>query len=297
DIINQTILAAGSDYANVLITGESGTGKELLAKLLHYCSQRKDKQFLAINSSIFTNSLAQSSIFGHTKGAFTGAVSNQAGYLELAHKGTLFLDEIGDMPLDIQTAFLRVIEEKKIMPLGSNHYKNVDFRMVSATHQDIKSMTDKKTFRLDLYNRINTIQIHIPPLRERKEDIPLIINYLLTNLCTKLDKEVPEITSQVINYLCEYDYPGNIRELNSIMQRLVLFNKKNKISIEDLYEILPKKEVPDPIQTFSNMNLSDMERILINQAMIKCNNVQIEACKLLGISSYSLNRKLKKFKC
>jgi len=297
DIINQTILAAGSDYANVLITGESGTGKELLAKLLHYCSQRKDKQFLAINSSIFTNSLAQSSIFGHTKGAFTGAVSNQAGYLELAHKGTLFLDEIGDMPLDIQTAFLRVIEEKKIMPLGSNHYKNVDFRMVSATHQDIKSMTDKKTFRLDLYNRINTIQIHIPPLRERKEDIPLIINYLLTNLCTKLDKEVPEITSQVINYLCEYDYPGNIRELNSIMQRLVLFNKKNKISIEDLYEILPKKEVPDPIQTLSNMNLSDMERILINQAMIKCNNVQIEACKLLGISSYSLNRKLKKFKC
>jgi transcriptional regulator with PAS, ATPase and Fis domain len=297
EVINQTILAAGSDYANVLITGESGTGKELLARLLHYCSRRKDKQFLAINSSIFTSSLAQSSIFGHVKGAFTGAISNQSGYLELAHKGTLFLDEIGDMPLDIQTAFLRVIEEKKILALGSNHYKNVDFRLVSATHQDIKSMTEIKTFRLDLYNRINTIQIHIPPLRERKEDIPLLINYLLTNLCTKSDKEVPEITTQVINYLCDYDYPGNIRELNNILQRLVLFNKKNKITIDDLYEIIPRKEVLESNQTFLNYNLADTERSLINQAMIKCNHVQIEACKLLGISSYSLNRKLKKFKC
>jgi transcriptional regulator with PAS, ATPase and Fis domain len=296
NVINQTILAAGSDYANVLITGESGTGKELLARLLHFCSQRKKEQFIAINSALFTSSLAQSSIFGHTKGAFTGAVSNQAGYLELAHKGTLFLDEIGDMPLDIQTAFLRVIEDKKILPLGSNQYKKVSFRLVSATHQDIKSMTEDKTFRLDLYNRINTIQIHIPPLRERKEDIPLIINYILNDLCTKLNKNIPELSTPAINYLCDYDYPGNIRELNNLMQRIILFNKKNKISLEDIYDVIPQKETSNSNQAPSNLNLADMEKFLIHQAMEKCNNVQIEACKLLGISSYSLNRKLKKNK-
>ncbi|MDD4157171.1 MAG: sigma 54-interacting transcriptional regulator [Candidatus Cloacimonetes bacterium] len=294
NVINQTILAAGCDYANVLITGESGTGKELLARLLHYCSQRKDERFIPINSALFTSNLAQSSIFGHIKGAFTGAVSDNAGYLELANKGTLFLDEIGDMPLDIQAAFLRVIEEKKILPLGSNQYKKVNFRLVSATHQDMKSMIEDKTFRLDLYNRINTIQIHIPPLRERKEDIPLIINYLLNDICTKMNKVVPELSNQAINYLCDYDYPGNIRELNNLMQRLVLFNVKQKISLADIYDVIPLKDTISSNQTNINMNLAEMERFLINQAMIKCNNVQIEACKLLGISSYSLNRKLKK---
>ncbi len=294
--INQTILAANSDYANVLITGESGTGKELLARLLHFCSQRKNEQFIAINSALFSNSLAQSSIFGHTKGAFTGAVSNQAGFLELANKGTLFLDEIGDMPMDIQTAFLRVIEEKKIMSLGSDKYKNVDFRLVSATHQDIESMTENMTFRRDLFNRINTVQIHLPPLRERKEDIPLIINYLLIELCTKLNKKVPELSSQAINYLCDYDYLGNIRELNNMMQRLLLFNNKLKISLEDIYEVIPQKVSPDSNQILSNMNLAEMEKSLISQAMIKCNNVQVDASKLLGISSYTLNRKLKKLR-
>ncbi|MDD3051932.1 MAG: sigma 54-interacting transcriptional regulator [Candidatus Cloacimonetes bacterium] len=295
-VIKEAFLAASIDNVNIHLNGESGTGKELIARLIHFSSKRKNNKFVAVNSAYLNSGLVQSSLFGHTKGAFTGANSKEIGFFELANRGTLFLDEIGDMPINIQAVFLRVLEEKIIMPVGSTKTKPVDFRLISATHKDIHQMIQEDMFRLDFFNRINSITINIPPLRERKEDIPLLINYFLHETSNEIDKEAPKISLPAINSLCDYDYPGNVRELYNIIRRLVLFSPNGEITIDDVLMIVKSNKnmvLQNDIKTF---NLAQMEEETINQAMKKAGNVQNEAAKLLGISIYALHRKLKKMR-
>ncbi len=296
-VIYEALVAARNDKVNILLNGESGTGKELIAKLIHYNSNRKNEKFIPVNSALFNSGLIQSSLFGHIKGSFTGASYDQTGYFELVNKGTLFLDEIGDMPLDIQSAFLRVLEEKKFIPLGSSRYKTSDFRLISATHKDLKSMIKSNTFRLDFFNRINSLQINIPPLRDRQEDIPILVDYMLNEFCVNVGKKDIKISSAALKHLCEYSYPGNIRELNNIIQRLALFCINNIIQTDDVYTVIPEINNNSTLtdNALLNLNLIETEKLLIQRAMKAANNIQIEACKLLGISHYALHRKLKKY--
>lgn len=294
DVIQQAFLIAGNNDASVLLRGESGTGKELIAKLIHFASNRKKAPFIPINSASVTNGLAQSTLFGHEKGAFTGAVKQHAGLFEKADNGTVFLDEIADMPSDIQAYLLRIIEDKKIRRLGSSEYVNSNFRLISATNGDIESMVKNGSFRLDLLNRINTFEITIPPLRERIDDIPLLIDYYLNDISSRLNRKPPVIEAAVIDILLDYHYPGNVREFINIMEKLIIFAKNDYITENDVCFLKFDRNIAENKDEINNFNLKDNEEKLINLAMIKCNNCQTKAAKLLGIPNYTLSRKLKK---
>ena len=293
-LIEQAFLASGNANSSVLIKGESGTGKDLLAKLIHHASSRANSPFIAINSAAFTSGLAQSTLFGHEKGAFTGAHTKQIGHFESAEGGTIFLDEIAEMPMEIQSKLLRVLEEKAIKRLGSSHKIKVDFRLISATHRKILKLVSKNKFRFDLINRINTLEIEIPPLRERKHDIPLLINHYMRTISEKLGKKMPTLSNKALYKLHDYDYPGNVRELINILERLILFCKNDRITIDDIYFSKLKSE--KEITKFKTLNLTKNEKMLIKEALKKADNVKTEAARLLGISYYSLNRRLKKWK-
>ncbi|MEA1973604.1 MAG: sigma 54-interacting transcriptional regulator, partial [Candidatus Cloacimonadota bacterium] len=238
----------------------------------------------------------QSALFGHRKGAFTGASYDHIGYFEEAHNGTIFLDEISEMPADIQANLLRILENKVVKRLGDNKNRKTDFRLVSATNKDIYSLIEKNKFRFDLFNRINTVEIHIPPLRDRKEDIPLLIEYFFNVISHKLQKKQPVISQIAINMLCDYDFPGNIRELKNIVERLILFSKNGKINKEDVYFLNSGHSEEIQSKNLVNLNLATNEKQLIMEALKRTGNVQIEAAKLLGIPAYTLNRRLKKMK-
>lgn len=293
-VVQQAFLASSNSVSSVLIQGESGTGKEFIARLIHYASDRYKNPFISVNSAAITSSLVQSSLFGHRKGAFTGATSNHIGYFEAANHGTIFLDEISEMPLDIQAQILRVLEEKMIKPLGNQRKKSVDFRLISATNRDIYKMAKNNQFRFDLMNRIDTLKIKIPPLRERKEDIPLLIDYFSETISLRLKRVRPRISTKAINTLCEYEYPGNVRELINILEKLILFCEKNSIDQTDLYFIDSPNVEELKGKKFTTLNLKANERQIIKQAMLKTNYVQTEAAKLLGISPSALCRRLKK---
>jgi transcriptional regulator with PAS, ATPase and Fis domain/uncharacterized protein HemY len=293
-VIQQAILIASNNDASVLLRGESGTGKELIARLIHFTSDRKKAPFIPVNSASVTNGLAQSTLFGHEKGAFTGAVNMHQGLFEQAHKGTIFLDEIADMPSDIQAYLLRILEDKKIRRLGSSNDVNSDFRLISATNSNIEDMVKKDLFRLDLLNRINTLEIVIPPLRERIDDIPLFLDYYLKEISRKLNRKTPLIEAAVIDILLSYNYPGNVREFINIIEKLIIFCKNDIITENDLCFLkLDNFNFTEDNET-QNLNLQDNEYRLIMIAMKKCNFVQAQAAKLLGIPYYTLSRKLKK---
>ena len=295
-IIQEAFLASRSSEASILLLGESGTGKDLIAKLIHYASIRHKGPFIAVNSAVFSAGLVQSALFGHRKGAFTGASYDHIGYFEEAHNGTIFLDEISEMPSNIQANLLRILENKVVKRLGDNKYRETDFRLISASNKDIFSLIDQNKFRFDLFNRINTIEIHISPLRDRKEDIPLLIEHFFNVISQRLQKKQPVISQQAINMLCDFDFPGNVRELKNIIERLILFNKNGKINKEDVYFL--NSGHSKEIQSFKleNLNMAANEKILIVEALKRTDNVQVEAAKLLGISTYALNRRLKKMK-
>jgi transcriptional regulator with PAS, ATPase and Fis domain len=293
-VIEQALLAAKNDPVSIHIRGESGTGKELIARLIHFASARADKPFIEVNSASLSPSLAESALFGHEKGSFTGAHSKHIGFFQSADKGTIFLDEIGDMPIDIQSKLLRVIETKTLQPLGSSSAIKIDFRLVSATHQDLGNKVENNLFRLDLLNRINTIEIMLPSLRTRKEDIPLIIDYFANSISQRTNRKRPNISGSALNLLCDYDYPGNIRELYNLIERLILFSKKDMISFDDVQIALPQTHEVTIVQKYETLDLAKNEEALIKLAMEKTNNVQVEAAKLLGISPYALLRRLKK---
>jgi len=294
-IINQAILMAGNPNASVLIRGESGTGKEIMAKLIHYSSPRERGPFIPINSASFTKGISQSALFGHKKGSFTGAIEKRVGYFEAANNGTIFFDEIGDMPLDIQSQLLRVLEEKEIHPIGYNQTIKINFRMITATNIDIYKLVEENKFRFDFLNRINTLELQIPSLRERKEDIPILIDYYLNDLSNKLKIKKPKISRSAIKNLCDYNYPGNIRELKNIIEKLVMFSDDKTIESDDVFLAQNNQVQCCENNNYTSLNLEENEIKLIIAALKETNNVKNKAAKLLGITPFSLLRRLKKY--
>lgn len=284
--------AAKYNNTNVLITGESGTGKEIIARIIHYASEQKHNPFCAVNSSAVTDSLLESEFFGHVKGSFTGAITDKKGYFEMANNGTLFLDEIADMPFSLQAKLLRAIEEKKIKRVGGSEEIQVDFRIISATNHDVKGLIENKLFRLDLFHRLNTITINIPPLRERLEDIEPLLRYYVTYFAERLKKPEPKINAQLVEALKRYDFAGNVRELRNMIERAMIFCNTSTLSTLD-FQLLPtSKSIKPSTATF---NLDEQEQNLILHALDECGYNQMLTAKMLGISRDSLIRRMKKY--
>jgi formate hydrogenlyase transcriptional activator len=233
--LEQIITVAPTD-ATVLIQGETGTGKELIARAVHNLSPRRDRQFVRFNCAAIPLGLLESELFGHEKGAFTGAVTRKIGRFELANKGTLFLDEIGDIPLELQAKLLRVLQEQEFERLGSNQTQRVNVRLVAATHRDLRQMLCEKQFRSDLYFRLNTFPISVPPLRERREDVTSLVKFFAENCVRRINRRVKTIPANTMRVLTEYDWPGNVRELQNFVERAVILSPGSELRapLEDL---------------------------------------------------------------
>jgi len=295
DVLDLAMTAANFPNTNVMITGESGTGKENIARIIHYASKRKDNLFCTVNSSAITDSLVESEFFGHKKGSFTGAIVDKKGFFEISNQGTLFLDEIADMPMNLQAKMLRAIEEKSITRVGETHPVTVDFRIISATNHDMNMLQEEKRFRLDLFHRLNTLHIHIPPLRERKEDIEPLLHFFIDDLSKKLNKPEPPVDKDVIYALKNYHFPGNVRELKNMIERAIILSKGKSLVAKDfpVYDNKSlKPKLPEQIQV---LNLEEIEETLIQQALKKFGNNQIAAANALGIQRMALARKMKKY--
>jgi two-component system response regulator PilR (NtrC family) len=281
---------------NVLIVGESGTGKEVAAKYIHKLSNRKDKPFVAINCASLPSELLESELFGYVKGAFTGAESNKKGLIEVANGGTLFLDEIGEMPLSLQSKLLRFLEDKKIRPIGSTKEIPVDVRIISATNKDLKNEIEEGKFRNDLYFRLAGITIKMPPLRERREDIPLIINILLKELMKKYNKKITKINPDFIQNLTYREYDGNIRELKNILEKAVILSENGEIDLKLLDEnkfnsvFIDNPEFPINIRTFPEEGLDikrfleNVEKAILIKALEITNGNKTKTAELLGLT-------------
>ena len=292
-VYDQAQLAAQYPDTNVLITGESGTGKENIARIIHFSGRRKERIFCAVNSSAITDSLLESEFFGHKKGSFTGAIVDKKGFFEISDEGTLFLDEIADMPMNLQAKILRAIEEKVVVRVGDTVPIRSDFRIISATNYDLDQMVQEKKFRLDLLHRLNTLHIHIPPLRERPEDIEPMLTQFVADFAHRMGKQNPEIPRSVLNALKEYPYPGNVRELRNITERAIIFCKGDKLSLTDF--IL--KPIAKPQETLVHEPLmgAQGEADQIREQLKNSNFNQTEAAAALGITRDALIRKMKKY--
>jgi len=280
---------------NVLITGESGTGKELAASLIHYHSPRRNNKFLAINCGAFTEELLANELFGHEKGAFTGAVTQKIGLLEAASGGTLFLDEIGDMPLSMQVKLMRAIEEQKVLRVGGHQPLAIDVRIIAATNKDLKKAVAAGIFRQDLYFRLNVISIFIPPLRERKQDIPLLAQFFLTRAGIKTGKKFKGFSKQALKLLLDYGFPGNVRELENIVERAVAMAYDEEIQVKDLPPDISEMEVFSFDQAESNLKtLQEIKDDYIQWVLNRVGRNRTKAAKLLGIDRASLWRHLRR---
>jgi DNA-binding NtrC family response regulator len=293
--ITRFIKQIGPTDSNVLITGESGTGKELAARMIHFCSRRAQGRLMAINCGAFTEELLANELFGHEKDAFTGATTAKAGLLETAAGGTVFLDEVGDMPLSMQVKLMRVLQEREIMRVGGTKPIPLDVRFVAATNKDLKRAAEKGQFRQDLYYRLNVVSIRMPPLAERREDIPLLACYFLDRYATAAGKEINEISEETLDLLSAYDYPGNVRELENIIERAV--------ALEEDQAVRPKDLPPDlqqlVIQTFRRdgqlLSLEEREKEYIKWVLHQVDGNKTKAAEMLGINRVSLWRKLKRY--
>ncbi len=289
---------------NVLISGESGTGKELVARAIHQLSPRTGQSFVTINCSAIPESLMESELFGHVKGAFTGAVANKKGLFEIAHGGTVFLDEIGDLSPLIQVKLLRVIQEREFMRVGETQTVSVDVRLISATNKDLEKAVMDGSFREDLFYRLNVVHIHLPPLRERREDIPLLAQYFLEKYSNELKKNVRSISSYALDSLMKYNFPGNVRELENIIERSVALESSNIILPDSLVLAEHKKEGPPRAFPSIRLNsgglelekeLGRLEKELIQQALQMSNGVIKRAAELLHLSFRSMRWKIQKY--
>lgn len=281
---------------NVLITGESGTGKELFARYIHFHSKRVDGPFFAINCGAFTEELLSNELFGHEKGAFTGATNMKKGLIEAASGGTLFLDEITEMPPSMQVKLLRVIQEKELLRVGGTEPVKVDVRFIAATNRDIQDSIKSGQFRQDLYYRLNVVSLRIPPLSERRDDIPLLIQYFLKKYSTLMQKDVTEVSEDVMALLMNYDFPGNVRELENIIERGVALTNSNEIEIGHLPEDLKQLS----IRTFRKKEgriptLEEQEEAYIKWVLKEVGGNKTLAAQILGIDRVSLWRKLKRY--
>lgn len=281
---------------NVLIIGESGTGKEVIARTIHETSCRKDKPFVAINCGAIPDTLLESELFGYEPGAFTDAKSQKIGKFELADGGTLFLDEIGDITPAMQVKLLRVLQERVIEPLGSNKYKKIDVRIITATNKNLQALIDNGTFRKDLYYRIKVVQLNIPPLRERRCDIPLLCAYFLEKFSAIYDKDIYSVSDAVLQRLLSYSFPGNIRELENVLEHAFIFCRTLNIELVDLPEEFKSDEsLPIVINDESSLKMKVSEEKNIQNALILCKGNITAAAKKLGIHKSTLHRKINKF--
>lgn len=292
-VLDLAMKAAEFPDTNVLITGESGTGKENIARIIHFASIRKDNLLCTVNSSSITDSLMESEFFGHKKGSFTGAVADKKGFFEVCDHGTLFLDEIADMPLNLQSKVLRAIEEKKITRVGDTSQIVTDFRIISASNHELEKLVEEKKFRLDLLHRLNTLHIHIPPLRERTEDIEPLLFYFNEDFSRKINKPTPRIEKEVIEMLKNYEFPGNVRELKNITERAVILAHGNFLTVYD-FPVKDKSKSNAPTDP-TGLTLMEKEIEMIRQALQNVDFNQKAAAEQLGISRDALIRKMKKY--
>ncbi len=302
--IFEMIKRVSPSRSTVLITGESGTGKELIARAIHQNSVRREQPFVAVSCGAIPENLLESELFGYMKGAFTGAVSNKMGLFELADHGTLFLDEIGELPLLIQVKLLRVLQEKQFKRVGGTKDISVDVRIVAATNRDLERMVEEQTFRGDLYYRLNVIPIHIPPLRERNEDIPLLARYFLEKYNHEIGKHFTHISDEAIVKLMSYDWPGNIRELENMIERAVALETEPVIQLSGLPQTLRKgigpfsPVIPDDIPPEGidlETLVDELEKDLLMKALEKSGWVKKRAAKLLHLSFRSFRYRFDKF--
>jgi DNA-binding NtrC family response regulator len=293
EVFDKAITSAKYPDANVLITGESGTGKENIARIIHYSGSRKENIFFAVNSSAITDSLLESEFFGHKKGSFTGAINDKMGYFEVCDGGTLFLDEIADMPLNLQAKILRAAEEKVITRIGDTKPIRTNFRIISATNYSLDLMVKEKRFRLDLLHRLNTLHIHIPPLRERPDDIKPLLLQFSKEYALKFNKPEFKISKDVFTSLSKYSFPGNVRELRNMTERAFILCKGNILGPED-FPVSADVKSPD-ILSAGSLNMKAQEIDLVRNALKSCNYNQKSAANLLGITRDALIRKMKKY--
>ena len=286
---------------NVLITGESGTGKELVAKSLHYLGRRKKEYLVEINCAAIPEGLLEEEMFGHRKGSFTGAVKDKIGKFELANNGSIFLDEIGNMSLALQAKLLRVLEEREFCPIGSNQRKEVDVRIIAATNMDLKVLVERGLFRQDLYFRLKVVEIKMPALRDKRQDLPLLFSHYIEKYNREFNKEIENLSKEAERKLLNYNYPGNVRELSNIFEYAILFSNNNTIGLKDLPEEV--RQYGESIvygdnifaENLIGLTLEEIEKQVIIASLAKNDGHRNNTADMLGISEKGLRNKIKKY--
>jgi formate hydrogenlyase transcriptional activator len=294
-VLSQVEIVAPTE-STVLILGETGTGKELIARAIHNFSSRQDRPFVKLNSAAIPSGLLESELFGHEKGAFTGAIAPRIGRFELAHGGTLFLDEVGDIPLELQPKLLRVLQEQEFERLGSTRTMRVDVRVIAATNADLAQRLADKQFRHDLYYRLNVFPISIPPLRDRREDIPVLVRHFLQKYGRRMKKEIETIPDKAMKALLEYDWPGNIRELENFIERLLILSRGPELELP-LGELAPGRKFPAAISVDNFITLEEAQRSHIVRTLKDTNWViggPAGAAARLGTKRTTLQYRMKK---
>jgi DNA-binding NtrC family response regulator len=290
--VYRAISKASQTSATVLISGESGTGKELAARAIHYSSRRGSSQFVPVNCGGIPEGLLESELFGYVKGAFTGAVETRSGFFQTADGGTIFLDEISEMSIAMQVKLLRVLQDKQVYMVGSNRPQKADLRILAATNKDLVNLVEKGLFRNDLYYRLNVINIQMPPLRDRDDDILLLINHFTQKYCMELDKKVPHFSKNALKILQNYYWPGNVRELENIIQRLVIMVESEVIDVPDLPSLMRFST----LKGFKlNQTLEEMEYQYITNVLQSVKGNKSKASEILGIDRKTLREKIRKF--
>lgn len=295
--VYKTIARVADSKSTVLITGESGTGKELVARAIHYNSPRAAKPFVAVDCSSLAENLLESELFGHVRGAFTGAITNKRGLFEEANNGTCFLDEVGDISLSMQAKLLRVLQEHEIKRVGGTETIKIDVRIIAATNKNLEELVAEKKFREDLFYRLNVVTIHLPPLRERPEDIPLLVDHFLRKFASENNKPIPQISPKALDILMRYNWPGNVRELENVIERAVTLSQRPLILPEDLPRRL-QTEPTSPLLTYhlpSQIPLSELEKLYIKKVLEETGGNKKKAAEILGIDRRTLYRMAARF--
>lgn len=299
EIVLSTAARVAQTKSTALIRGESGTGKELIAKAIHFASPRKNKPFITVNVASLSENLLESELFGHEKGSFTGAINQRIGRFEEADGGTIFIDEVGEIPLPIQVKLLRAIQFGEVQRIGSNTTLKTDVRIIAATHRDLEEMIKMNEFREDLFYRLNVVTINLPPLRQRKDDIPLLVDHFIQKYSATIGKQVTGISKEALDQLIKYDFPGNIRELENMIERAIVLTRDQIITKEDLPITLNEK---NNLRAFNPYDLEDsyetkmklFEKALISEALSRTNGNKSAAARLLGITERHLRSRLER---
>jgi two-component system, NtrC family, response regulator PilR len=295
----ERVRSVAQTASTILITGESGTGKELVAKAIHALSPRKEAPFVSVNCGALPETLLESELFGHMKGAFTDAHQNKKGLFEAAHRGTLFLDEVGATPIAMQVKLLRALQDKKIRRVGGTEESDIDVRLISATNQPLETLVRERAFREDLFYRLNVIPVHLPALRERREDIPLLAQHFLERFSREMKKKVARISSEVMERLVRYPWPGNVRELENVIERATALETTETILIEHLPDPVHAGDRPAPAQLEEGFNLDShvrsVESDLVRRALDQAAGDRAAASRLLGITARSLRYLIQKY--